>query len=135
MFAKIDIKYEIDKSGKYIFKDFSDYLKYLYSPFYYAYFDHAYVRERCIIYDDNDIENIKERYIDNTLYVDSYRPSCRIPELRSVHHVWFVSDRVRANMYMRQKSRTDFHNHTVTYYNMQTMLADIYGKEVICPTV
>lgn len=135
MFAKIVIKYEIDKSGKYIFKDFSDYCKYLYAPFYYAYFDQPYVRERCIIYDDDDVERIKERYIDNTLYVDSERPSCGVPELRSVHHVWFVSDRVRANMYMRQKSRTDYHNHTITYYNMQTMLADIYGKEVICPTV
>lgn len=134
MFAKIDIKYEIDKSGKYIFKNFSDYLKYLYAPFYYAYFDQPYIRERCIIHDD-DVELIKERYIDNTLYVDSERPSCRVSELRSVHHVWFVSDRVRSNMYMRQKSRTDFHNHTITYYNMQTMLADIYGKEVICPIV
>ena len=135
MFAKINIKYEIDKSGMYIFKDFSDYQKYLYEPFFYAYYNQPYVRERCIIHDDGDIERIKERYIDNTLYIDSYRPSCSIFDLRAVHHVWFVSDRVRANMYLRQKSRTEFHNHTITYYNMQTMLADIYGKEVICPIV
>lgn len=135
MFAKIDIKFDIDKSGKYIFNNFLDYQKYIYAPFFYAYFDQPYVRERCIIYDDVDIECIKERYIDNTLYVDSDRPACIVPELRSVHHVWFVSDRFRSNMYLRQKSRTDYHNHTITYYNMQKMLADIYGKEVICPIV
>ena len=131
MFAKVDIKFEIDKSGKYIFKNFSDYEKYLYLPFYYAYFNRPFVRERCIIHDDDDIEYIKERYIDNTLYFDSDRPYFK----DHTYHVFFVSDRMRANMYLREKSRTNFHNHTITYYNMQMMLADIYGKEVICPIV
>lgn len=131
MIAKININYEIDKFGKYIFSSFNDYEKFIYLPFYYAFHNVAFYRSRTIIHSDNDIEKITERYLDNTLYVDSFRPSCILSDLVKVRHVWYISDRFRSNLYLREKSRSDFFNHSLSYYHLFSMLENIFGKEVL----
>lgn len=127
MIAKVQINYEIDnKTGGFIFKTFSDYEKYIYLPFYYAYYNTAFYRERWHYFDVEDKVLIKERYIDNALYVDVYGKT-------DSHHIWFFSDRIRSDMYLRSRSRTDFQNHTLQHYQMFQFLQNIFGEDLICP--
>lgn len=98
--------------------NYSEYIKYIYEPFYYAYINKAYYRER---YDSITSCKIIESYIGNILTFKSIYNSGLVSVVK-----YFVSDYVRQFLsYKEGSSRVIFEKHKQQHYFWISFLSNV----------